>query len=689
VTPGPEQLTLDGALAAAPPAAPTTPPRTGAQDATSSHPTIDVHDGRRPRATPAALRPFVDAGVLTASDVHVATTLTRVADDDRDEVLLAAALAARAPRRQHVCVDLGRVATTVVADGDDLGPTDAGSLPWPDPSSWRRSLAGSPLVAEHDPTTLTVPDGRWSDIAPLTLAGDRLYLDRYWRYERRVAAALAERSNAPAIAVDLDTARTGLDRLFGTDQVPDRQRLAAALALTRRLAVIAGGPGTGKTTTVARVLALLDEQASLAGATPLRIALAAPTGKAAQRLTESLRDAATHLDTDVAIRDRLRDGEATTLHRLLGWHPAHRTRFRHDRHDPLPHDVVVVDETSMVSLALVAKLLDAMRPSARLVLLGDPEQLASVEAGSVLGDLVGPAVTAPRFAPPVADGLGAVVGTAHLSGIGRAAEPGIHDAIVVLDRVHRFGGDSGIAALARAIQHGDADTALAVLRDADDLTWVETDAPPDRAAAELAPVRDVVVPHARSVVEAALRDDGEEALARLDDVRVLCAHRRGPHGVATWITAVERWLATELPGIGLAHRFYPGRPVLVTVNDHRLRVANGDVGVVVRDADGTATVVLPALDGTGRVRRLAPTRLPALETVHAMTIHKSQGSQFGHVVVVLPDPGSPILARELLYTAVTRGRERATVVGTEEAIRAAIARPVQRASGLRAALWPT
>jgi exodeoxyribonuclease V alpha subunit len=654
----------------------------------------------------AVLAPFVAAGILGAADVHVATALTDAGGDHDPLVLLAAALAVRAPRRQHVCADLSRVRDLVGEHVEEAGGergrslnadvAGAPDLPWPDPETWASALRASPLIAVRDPASLALPDDAGRSCPPLTLAGDRLYLDRMWRDERLVARELRARAARTVAGLDHEALGAQLRDAFDAP-APDRQLLAAATALTRHLAVVAGGPGTGKTTTVARILGLLDDQARTAGMPLPGVALAAPTGKAAARLTESLREAAVGLaarrgDDDHTVT-RLRDAEATTLHRLLGPRADSRTRFRHDRHTPLPHDVIVVDETSMVSLALIARLLETVRRDARLVLLGDPEQLASVEAGSVLGDVVGDAVVAPTIHPTTHTQLREVLDGGHLDGIGQAhgvgsgpepeprPGPGIDDAIVVLDRVHRFRADSGIAAVAAAIQRGDEDAAVAALRAADDVEWIDT-TPGDQ---DLRTLRGQVVEVAGGAMVAARDGDAPTALRGLEDLRVLCAHRRGPAGVTDWVQRIEQCLLADVPQADLRGRWYPGRPVLITENDPRLHVVNGDVGIVVRLSDGRRAVALSSADGA-EPRLVAPTRLPSTETVHAMTVHKSQGSQFAHVVVVLPDEGSPLLTRELLYTALTRGRERATLVARENAVRAAVRSRAARASGLGPAL---
>ncbi|MFM9034915.1 MAG: exodeoxyribonuclease V subunit alpha [Mycobacterium sp.] len=565
----------------------------------------DFADWRRSVSATGRLRAFNDAGVLEASDVLVAQRLCALAKEPDEPVALAVALVVRAVRGGSVCLDLGTVARQVGQPG----------LPWPEPAAWLRAVAGSVLAG--DPPVLH-------------LDGGLLYLDRYWIEERRVAEDVA----ALAAAHRTGTAPEAR-RLF-----PDgfaEQRAAAEVALSRALTVLTGGPGTGKTTTVARLLALLAEQSELDRRPRPRIALAAPTGKAAARLLEAVRAEVAQLDpVDQA---RLPALSATTLHRLLGSRPDTRSRFRHNRDNRLPHDVIVVDETSMVSLTMMARLLEAVRPESRLVLVGDPDQLASVDAGAVLADMV--------------EGLESAPG----SPVARLVTP------------HRFG--ESIGALAGAIRDGDADAALEVLAaGGDHIEWV-------RDGDATGVLRKVVVPHALRLREAAVLGDADEALRTLDRHRMLCAHRRGPYGVAYWNRQIERWLAeqTDSP---LWAPWYPGRPVLVTANDYGLGLYNGDTGVAVLRDSGLRAVMA----GAGGAVELATGRLSDIETMHAMTIHKSQGSQATEVTVLLPTEDSRLLTRELLYTAVTRAREKVRVIGTAEQLRAAVGRRAVRATGL-------
>lgn len=616
---------------------------------------------------------FNRAGVLAPADVHVARRLGRLGGDDGELVALAAAFAVRAPRVGHVRVDLRSVRAT--AEGQAEDEVDLDALPWPEPDAWLSSVEASGLVAlgEEDPA-----------VAPLRLVGSALYLDRYWRDERAVAADLVARvaaSDDGGAAARGDTARlaAALGSVFsGGDDL--EQRWAVAVGVLRRLAVIAGGPGTGKTTTVARLIGLLAEEAQAAGSRPPLVALAAPTGKAANRMQEALRGASADLDVGPTVRELLQTLEASTVHRLLRQRPGSPGRFRYDRRNRLPHDVVVVDETSMLSLWLMARLVEAVRHDARLVLVGDPEQLASVEAGAVLGDVVGPASSGLRMRATSSGQLEAVTGIALPVAPLPPAAPAIGDGIVVLRTNHRFGGV--LAALAEAIRSGDADAtvrALAAGPEDGSVLWLPIDvggAEPE----ELEPIRRMACDAGSGVVEAARARDGGAALAALASWRILCAHRRGPAGVSTWNARVEQWLVEEIEGFSADGEWYVGRPVIVTANDYSLRLFNGDTGVLVaREPTGVAACF------EGGV--LSPSRLSGVDTVYAMTIHKSQGSEFDSVAVTLPPPASRVLTRELLYTAVTRARRRLLLAGTEESVRAAVERPVARASGLTGRLW--
>jgi exodeoxyribonuclease V alpha subunit len=619
------------------------------------------------------LREFNEAGVLAAADIHVARRLAALGSGVSDDALLAAALAVRGPRLGHVCVDLATIRESAAVDTEET--VELSGLPWPDAGPWLGRVAEWPLVAV----------GEDADVAdrPLRLIDTTLYLDRYWREERRVAEAITAFA-VPAEGVDEAVLATGIARLF-PEQTDSRQALAAAAAVLRRFAVVAGGPGTGKTTTVARIVALLAEQAAAAGAPPPLVALAAPTGKAAARLQEAVHAAALSPDlrVDAAIRARLGALEASTLHRLLGWRPGSHSRFRHHRSNRLPHDVVIVDETSMVSLSLMARLVEAVRPGARLILVGDPGQLASIEAGVVLGDIVGPVNDALRISPSTRAHLATAVGYEVV-----ARDPPLNaavaDGIVILDRVHRYGG--AIADIADAIRRGDADGVIKALKTAppEEARWIETDPDDTESTAAASTLRTEVAKFAEPVIEAARAGDAAAALRALGTFRLLCAHRRGPHGVTWWTERIEGWLTEDLEDFAADTRWYPGRPLLVTRTDYALRLYNGDAGVVISTAEGE---VAAAFDRGTDIAKIRPGRLESVDTVYSMTIHKSQGSQFDTAAVLLPPPTSPILTRELFYTAITRARTHVVIVGSEESVRGAVLRPIARASGLRHRLW--
>lgn len=572
-------------------------------------PATDTADWRRSSSASGVLRTFNQAGLLESADVLVAQRLTDLASETNEHVALAVAFVVRAVRGGSVCVDLAGLP-------EQLGAAD---LPWPEPQEWLAAVSASALTAQ--PTVLHVEDGL-------------IYFDRYWIEECRVADDVRTLAGASRSGPPVD-----IDRLFPAEYA--EQREAAEVALSRALTVLTGGPGTGKTTTVARLLALLAEQAERAGNPALRIALAAPTGKAAARLLEAVQAEVDALDP--IDRDRLPPLKSMTLHRLLGPRPDTASRFRHNRDNRLPQDVIVVDETSMVSLTMMARLMEAVRPESRLLLVGDPDQLASVDAGAVLADLV--------------DGLTETV----------------NSPIARLRTSHRFGESIGL--LAAAIRDGDADSALEVLAEGGaNIEWAETDQPS-------AVLRKVLVPQALALREAAVLGDSAEALRTLERHRMLCAHRRGPFGVDYWNRQTERWLSehTETPQW---MTWYVGRPVLVTANDYGSGLYNGDTGVtVLRDGVLRVAMAVAARDGEGPPE-FATSRLADIETMHAMTIHKSQGSQATDVTVLLPPVDSRLLTRELLYTAITRAREKVRLIGTAEQVRAAIDRRAVRATGL-------
>lgn len=563
------------------------------------------------RSTPLAT--LEDGSFVSAGDALIARRIVSVVGDQDDTWAAAVlALAIRSVRDGSTALALDSLAgmstqgdrdddelqTTITTIGDLLTPPSAPHL--------ADELRASQLVAR---SVMHVED-------------DVVYLDRYVRDERIIAELLRERTVA---AVD-DEALTRARGALADRRLDAAQREAVESALRSPTTVLTGGPGMGKTYTVAAML--VAARAALGDDT--RIALAAPTGKAAARMAESLREAGV-----------LADNDALTLHRLLGFDARNRQRFVHGRANPLPHDVVVVDEASMVSLSLMARLLEALKPSARLVLVGDPDQLVSVEAGSVLGDLV--------------DGLDAEVVrlvTHHRLTAGRAA---------VAEAFRRCDDDARPAS-ARVLD--------AIDRPQDGVEFLETDDP----TLEMLPH---LLESAWRLREVAMTGDSEAAVAQLRAGRLLAAHRTGPYGVARWNRLIEQALAERAPEVA-AHAMYVGRPVLVTKNERALGLFNGDSGVVVR-RDGALLVAIETATG---VREFSPWRLADLVTMHALTVHKAQGSQAEHVTVLVPPVGSRLLNREMIYTALTRATDRLTVVGSREAIVTAVETPTLRASGL-------
>jgi len=517
----------------------------------------------------------------------------------------------------------------------------------------------SPMVAVEDAEDM---------FRPLVLdTVGRLYLHRYWDYEVRLSQRLRE-LNTPIALTDVQKARELLDRLFPNPERldPDWQKVAAAIALTRRLCVISGGPGTGKTTTVVKVLAVL-----LTLDPTLRIALAAPTGKAAARLQESIRRQAASLPVSPEIIARMPQ-EPHTLHRLLRYQPG-RVGFRHNRDNPLPYDVVIVDEASMLDLAMAAKLSDAVMDGARLILLGDKDQLASVETGSVFAD-----ICRNRSITPTGAELTKTLTGFDIPSGGRDGSDGggLSDAIVLLNRSYRFSTEGGIGKLAQQINKGDGAAALDTLRivDGPEVSWVneapETEALADRLFEGYATFVDAV----KSA------SSPEKVLKAFEAYRALCAVKESAQGTRRINEAIERRMRATLDDSGNAGRWFHGRPVIVTANDYLLKLYNGDIGVALMDAAGELTTYFPNPDGS--VRAVAPGRLTSCETAFAMTVHKSQGSEFDSVDVVLTSAENRVLTRELLYTAITRARTRIRVWGRSDVVKVTISRRTERLSGL-------
>lgn len=595
---------------------------------------------------------------FNALDWGLAALVARLAGSESPELMLATLLASSQSAAQHACADLALFAGTPVdAELGDKSPS------FPNLAPWLEALAAEPDAI----ASLTSANSDSLEPRPLVLSGTRLYLARYWHYERELAQGL--RSRLASLPLDSDTALQGLNQLFGAAQTspPDEfgcdwQRVAAANALASRFCVISGGPGTGKTTTVAKLLVLL-----LSAEPELRIALAAPTGKAAARLREAIKrslDAMSFLAE--GLRSRLRDLPALTLHRLLGarWGSVN---FRHDRQHPLPYDLVLVDEASMIDLALMTKLVWAVPPQARLILLGDKDQLASVEAGCVLGDLCALADGA-AFGPERAALLAQLA-----PGNFRPAGSALDDAVVLLRHSYRFAAGGGIGRLAREIQAGDSRAALGLLADESLTDIVCRPLPlPLQLPEQLGETLE------QGFAAYLQASDPASALLAWERFMVLAALRGGPYGVESLNALIERWLARR-GLIQCREAWYHRRPVLISANDEALQLFNGDIGVVWRAEQQTRVWFLRP---DGSLRDLSPARLGRHESAWAMTIHKSQGSEFERILMILPDSDSPLLTRELIYTGLTRARRQAEILAPAELLATAIERRIQRSSGL-------
>lgn len=636
--------------------------------------------------------------------------LQRVDAEMAAVVQLTAALVSEQLARGHVCLDLV-TASEIDFQIEGEGLVSTRYSDWPKLDDWCRELELSGVVEAQ-----SVADSVAVSRRPLVFeaAHRRVYLARYWFYQQRLAALIAARLKSEPLALDESQLATDIDTLFPNRREPSQrdQCFAAANAVDQRFAVITGGPGTGKTTTVAKLLALRLLQANCPDrsrtAAPLRVMLMAPTGKAAQRLNESLSNAAEKLRVDQPIRDTLKSITAGTIHRVLGWTPNPPERggpFRHNALCPLDADVVLVDEASMVDIRLMWHLFDALRPETQIVLMGDRDQLASVEAGGVLSDLAGPQDDATQS--PRRDIIAARTGVSLPKperNRSRSANPNDvanqhQGAISVLRFSHRFSSDSVFGQLASAIREGNEDHAVELLKAADPnrILWLaqtNTNTVLNRAV-------DLATERYREYLELLRRNPTQhvEILSALAATRVLCAHREGSSGERVLNQRLLRTFDAE-GWLQPRTTHYPGQAVIVTENDYQQNMFNGDVGVVVPNHGGDGLRLLfddPSAPGAGRI---IPTALaPTTRDCWAMTIHKSQGSEFRNVFVVLPEFDSPLLSRELLYTAVTRVKDEANsaaggqkragflcLVAREDVLRGAIRREIRRTSGIRDAI---
>ena len=608
------------------------------------------------------LKALQDAMLISSTDRYFAQEIGRVGGEDRPLVLAAIALASQETSLGHTCLAVDRL-----AEPDTWGGL-SNQVEISEAPTWREVLASSPLV-EVSRQDSPSREEEFNDVRPMILdAAGRLYLRRYWIFEQQLADQLRQRASLRVSGIDEDKLAEDLDRFFDSSKSlgpeaakSDRQRLAAELAVRRRFSVISGGPGTGKTATAGKILALIVEQAFAQAAggevSFPRIALVAPTGKAAATLAKSINSAVSNLPCSPEIKAAIPTA-AHTIHRCLGVRAGALPGFRHHAGNPLPIDLLLVDEASMVDLALMTRLLSAVPIDARVILLGDEHQLASVETGAVLGD---------------------ICAAAHFDGSSASAsENDIGNCIARLTHSYRYKPESGIGALARAINQGDATAALEILDSSDDSDVSRFDLDV-RGPAVAQLQRDVIQGFEKYLAE----KDPERMLAVFSNFRVLSPLRRGPGGVEELNRSIESILRREKL-IGRNSERYPGRPILINTNDYAQRLFNGDVGIVLPGEDGVERVVFSG--ETGRTRQFAYSRLPEHETAFAMTVHKSQGSEFSEVAIVLTDFAAQHATRELLYTAVTRASSKVSLYASRDAIAQTIGRKVERASGLGDAL---
>jgi exodeoxyribonuclease V alpha subunit len=606
-------------------------------------------------------------GYFTDLDIHFGRFINGLYENEDADIFLAAVLLSNAVGKGNVCLDLDSGAKNPLIE-EIKG---AEQVEFPESSKWLRKISKSPVV------------GKPGEFRPLVLdEKDRLYLFRYWDYEKKLTHAISIRVKEDIENVNFSLVKDSFNRLFpiktGNDNL--EQMLAAFIATFKKICIISGGPGTGKTYTVAKILALLLEQATKDKPT---ILIAAPTGKAAATIGESIQAASKTLSVDKEIIEAI-PAEAFTIHRMLKPIPD-SPYFYYNADNPLHADVVVVDEASMVDLAMMSKLFSAVPPHARLILIGDKDQLASVDAGAVLGDICDRS-RVHGYSEGFIKKFEKITGEKYDVSMKRDVDnPGLHDCMVVLKRNYRFAYGSPIGELSRAVTVGDSERVLYWLNDKQhQICWEQMPVGDDL---NLALEENIINGYA----EYLKTDDPIVALRRFYRFRILCAVKMGPFGV----NAVNRHAELVLSQAGLismdtssARPWYKYRPVLITRNDYDLGLFNGDVGITLPAPGSNSNDLFVFFSGsTGELRRFLPRELPEHETVYAMSVHKSQGSEFENILILLPDKDYPVLTREMLYTGVTRARQRVTIWGRENIIKTTIARKIERTSGLRDALW--
>jgi len=601
-------------------------------------------------------------GIVSSIDFHFARFVAGLCQDDDPDILLGAALVSNVTGKGGVYLDLASVAGKPLFESLD----DASYLQCPELDVWTEKLHSSFVV------------GSPGEFCPLILDNkNRLYLYRYWNYEKKLSDSIANRAQKDIDTIDATLLRDSLTRLFPKSPkgYVDWQKVAALTAAFKKFCVISGGPGTGKTFTVAKILALLVEQNSTDRP---RILLAAPTGKAAARLSEAIRNAKKTLNCQDAVINAI-PSVSFTIHRMLQTIPG-SPYFLRNAEKPLNADVVIVDEASMIDLALMAKLTEAVPDDARLILIGDKDQLASVEAGSVLGDICDRDKVhgfserfRKRFEKITREKL-------DITGRHDNNNTVLEDCIVTLKHSFRFDAGSAVGELSRSVNCGDFEKAIELLKTHAQINWQEN-------------LNQKTL--YRALSEAVIKNYSEYlnvtdplgALEQLSRFKILCAVNIGPFGVKAINRLTEQILSRENL-INPEQEWYRGRPVLITRNDYNLGLFNGDMGVTLAAPDSESRELQVYFPGdSGEFRSFSPYMLPEHETVFAMTVHKSQGSEFDDILLVLPERDYPVLTRELLYTAITRARHNISIWGTEAVVKTAVSRKIERTSGLRDALW--
>lgn len=584
---------------------------------------------------------------------HFAQFVCRLDQKESNELALAAALVSRQVSEGHICVNLEDFS------GQSVNQENSESLSFPQLDTWRKKLTDAAVV------------GSPGDFTPLVLDDqNRLYLHRYWEYEQVVVDFLNTQGTQENKVIDFQLLKEGVARYFGycNDNNPDWQAIAAIAAIKRKFCVVTGGPGTGKTFTVAKILALLLEQKG--DLRSHKIVLAAPTGKAAARLQESIAAAKNALPCSREVKSAFPE-TAMTLHRLLGARP-HSPYFRHNELNQLSAKVVIIDEASMIDLPLMAKLFQALGKNTKIILLGDRNQLASVEPGSVFADICSPKLTA-SFSKNFAEDVEQVAGM-KLQNSGERSS-GLCDSIVELKKSYRFVEGSGIEILSTSVNRGDYPQVLDTLggESHGDISFHELP-PPEKMAQAVAD---------RIGKRCVYSDSGDvtEAFREFESFMILCALRHGPYGIGTINQIIENALSGEESM--RQKQFYPGKPLLISRNDYNVGLFNGDIGIILSQEEDQYAFFR---EGGDTYRKIPVYRLPVHETAHAMTVHKSQGSEFESILLILPDTLSPVVTRELIYTAITRAKHKVEIWADKNVFKEAVKNTVARESGVRDAL---